>query len=296
MKVATSRDTRITEALFWLFLGAGVVLEVGAEVTDVAVGDKVLLSYSYCGACTQCTSGHAPYCENLFSLNFGGQRQDGTTAFASNDDTSLHSHFFGQSSFSKKTVVRHSSIVKIPGDASLQLFAPLGCGLQTGAGAVLNTLNVTPGSTVAVFGVGSVGLSAVMAAAIRGAREIIAIDVQPGRLSLAKELGATTTINSSEEDVLERVKTICPPTGVKFALDCSGIPKVIEKMVDCLGPRGRGCSVGAPAPGKRASIDVFSHLIMGREYVGCHQGEADAQKVRISVAYDTGVPVLVWTI
>ena len=157
---------------------------------------------------------------------------------------------------------------------------------------MLNTLDVRQGSTVAIFGIGSVGLSAVMAAAIRGAREIIAIDIQPGRLLLAKELGATTTINSLDVDVLERIKTVCPPSGVQFALDCSGIPTVIETMVDCLGPRGRGCSVGAPAPGKRASIDIFSHLTMGREYVGCHQGEAYAQQVRIFAIHVAGSTLL----
>jgi Zn-dependent alcohol dehydrogenase len=259
--------------------GAGVVVETGSEVTEVCSGDKVLLSYAYCDECSECVSGHLPYCQDLLALNFGGQRSDGTSALSLQDGSKLHGHFFGQSSFSRLAVVNRRSLVKVPKDLSLALFAPLGCGLQTGAGAVLNTLNVQAGSTVAIFGVGSVGLSAIMASRIRQAKEIIAVDIQTSRLELAKELGATTTINSMEVDVVEEIKKICPPNGVKYALDCSGVPSVIEKMIDSLGTRGRACSVGAPAPGKRASVDVFSHLVMGKEYVGCHQGESVAREV-----------------
>ena len=176
-------------------------------------------------------------------------------------------------------MVNRRSLVKVPKDLPLKVFAPLGCGLQTGAGAVLNTLNVQPDSTVAILGVGSVGLSAIMASKIRKAKVIIAVDIQDSRLELAKELGATMTINSKGVNVVEEIKKVCPPTGVKYALDCSGVPAVIEQMIDSLTTRGRACSVGAPSPGKRAAVDIFSHLIMGREYVGCHQGESVAREV-----------------
>jgi Zn-dependent alcohol dehydrogenase len=179
-------------------------------------------------------------------------------------------------------VVNRRSEVKVAQDVSLSLFAPLGCELQTGAGAILNTLNVQAGSTVAVFGVGSVGLSAIMASRIRQTKEIIAVDIQPSRLELAQELGATITINSKKVNVVEEIKKVCPPTGVRYALDCSGVPALIEQMIDSLGTRARTCSVGAPAPGKRAVVDVFSHLVMGREYVGCHQGQSIAQEVYFS--------------
>lgn len=241
----------------------------------------MLLSYAFCSKCSECVSGRLPYCHNLLTLNFGGQRTDGTSALSFSDGSTLHGHFFGQSSFSRQAIVSRASLVKVPSDVPLALFAPLGCGLQTGAGAILNTLDVQPGSTVAIFGVGSVGLSAVMASKIRQAKEIIAVDIQPSRLDLARELGATTTIIGTDADIVEQINKICPPKGVNYALDCSGIPKVIETMIDSLGIRGRACSVGAPPPGKRASVDVFSHLIMGREYVGCHQGESVARKVSI---------------
>jgi Zn-dependent alcohol dehydrogenase len=175
--------------------------------------------------------------------------------------------------------VHRKCIVKVPQDTPLDLFAPLGCGLQTGAGSIFNTLNVQEGSTVAIFGVGSVGLSAIMAARIRKAKEIIAVDIQPSRLELAKQLGATRTVNSAEVDALSEIRKICPPSGVDYALDCSGVLKVIETMVDSLAPCGRACSAGAPTPGKRASVDVFSHLVMGKEYVGCHQGGSIAKEV-----------------
>jgi Zn-dependent alcohol dehydrogenase len=256
-----------------------VVVETGSGVSEVTAGDHVLLSYAYCNECAQCASGHFPYCEQLLQLNFGGTRLDGTSALALPDGDTLHGHFFGQSSFSRLAVVNRRSLVKVPKDVPLNMFAPLGCGLQTGAGTVLNTLDVQPGTTVAVFGVGSVGLSAIMASKIRKAKTIIAVDIQPSRLELAKELGATETINSKDVDVVEEIKKLCPPTGVKYALDCTGVPAVIEQMVDSLGLRGRACSVGAPSPGKRASVDVFSHLVMGKQYVGCHQGDSIAREV-----------------
>lgn len=260
-------------------------METGAEVDEASVGDKVLLSYAFCNNCNQCTSGRAPYCDQMMPLNFGGVRGDGTSGLALRDGSDLRAHFFGQSSFSRLAVVHRKSLVKVPQDTPLDLFAPLGCGLQTGAGSILNTLNVQEGSTVAIFGVGSVGLSAIMAANIRKAKEIIAVDIQPSRLELARELGATKTINSTEvDDVLQEIRRICPPSGVNYALDCSGILKVIETMVDSLAPCGRACSAGAPTPGKRASIDVFSHLVMGKEYVGCHQGGSIAKEVSIAIA------------
>jgi Zn-dependent alcohol dehydrogenase len=159
----------------------------------------------------------------------------------------LFSRFFGQSSFARLTVVHKSSLVKVRSDTDLALFAPLGCGLQTGAGAILTTLNVQAGKTVAIFGVGSVGMSAVMAAKIRGAQEIIAIDLNQSRLDLAKSLGATSTILGNDADIISKIKEISPPNGVHYALDCSGVPAVIETMINCLGSRGRAASVGAPA-------------------------------------------------
>ncbi|CAD0099840.1 unnamed protein product, partial [Aureobasidium mustum] len=258
--------------------GAGTVLEVGENVTGIQPSDKVLLSYSICRTCKQCCSGNRAYCEKILALNFSGKRQDGSSPLTLPDGKALFSNFFGQSSFSSLAIVNGSSLVKVPSDTPLDLFATLGCSMETGVGAIFNTLDVQPGSTVAVFGVGSLGLYAIMACKLRQAREIIAVDIQPSRLELAKELGATATINSSEGDVAEQIRELCGTNGVEKALDCSGVAKIIETMIDSLGTRGKACSVGSNAD-THISIDVHKHFVKGTQYVGSHQGDSDPQKM-----------------
>ncbi|KAJ5764737.1 hypothetical protein N7520_004296 [Penicillium odoratum] len=260
--------------------GAGVVLETGSDVTDVQVGDKVLLSYNFCGECTQCSVHYPAYCEKLMQLNFSGERLDGSSTMHLPDEEHLFSNFFGQSSFSKIAVVNKSSVVRVPPTTDLQLYAPLGCGMQTGAGAILNTLNVRTGSSVVVFGTGCVGLAAVMAATIRGARIIVAVDLHPERLDLARELGATHTFRGDDPHIRKYITELCGSSrGADFALDCSGAIPVIETMIATLGIRGKATSVGAPAPGRKVEVDVFSHLTMGRQYLGCHQGDSVAREM-----------------
>jgi Zn-dependent alcohol dehydrogenase len=258
-----------------------VVLQAGKEANDINVGDKVILSYSFCKICHQCLSGHPAYCENLVAQNFGGKRMDGSRTISfPNGEKEVFANFFGQSSFCRVALVNRASVARVAADTPLDAFAALGCGIQTGAGAVLNTLNVCEGSSMAVFGVGAVGLSAIMAAKLRGARIIIAVDLENSRLEMARELGATHTLLGSSDNILQQIQEICAPSkGVQFAVDCCGITQVIETMLDSLAARGRAASVGAPAPGKRAGVDVFSHITLGREYVGCHQGSSVAEQV-----------------
>lgn len=262
--------------------GGGIVVEAGSNVTEAAPGDKVLLSFAHCGACPGCQSGHPAYCYHFDARNFGGKRPDGTTAmFLPTADgkgrTPVHSTFFGQSSFARLAIVHRSSIVRVPADTPLELFAPLGCGIQTGFGAVINTLKVKPGSSVAVFGVGSVGLAAVMAAKAVGAGTIIAVDLHTNRLDLAKELGATDGVigGSDLDKIVGDIRAICPPLGVDFAVDCAGVPIVVETMVAALGMNGRAATVGAPGPGHYAKIDIMGHLTYGKEYVGCTEGDSN---------------------
>ncbi|KAF5675069.1 C2H2 transcription factor [Fusarium circinatum] len=259
--------------------GGGVILEIGANVTSVSPGDKVLLSFSSCGSCPGCKSDHPAYCYRFNDYNFGGKRPDGSAAMSIMKDGTkqpCYSTFFGQSSFAARTIVHRSSIVKVPQQTPLDLFAPLGCGIQTGVGAVFNTLDVKPGSSIAIFGVGSVGLAAVMAAKARKASSIIAIDLQPGRLELAKELGATAgVLGPDQEYIIKAIKNICPPLGVDFAVDCTGVPSIIETMVASLGMRGRAATVGAPGGNAHAKIDIMSHLTYGKEYVGCSEGDSN---------------------
>jgi Zn-dependent alcohol dehydrogenase len=261
--------------------GAGIVKEVGKSINHVSPGDKVLLSYNFCGQCEQCRQGHPAYCLHMMNLNFGGTRLDGSYTMRTSEGHPIYSNYFGQSSFSCLAVVNSSCIVKVPPSTPLDLFAPLGCGMQTGAGAVFNTLNVQEKGTVAIFGTGSVGMSAVMAAKIRKAKAIIAIDINDKRLATARRLGATHVINGQDADVVATIRDICKANGVMHALDSTGVPTVIEKMIESLGTRGQAATVGAPSPGKRVSIDVFTHLSMGRDYVGCIQGESNAQEASL---------------
>lgn len=177
--------------------GAGVVEAVGSAVTGVAPGDHVVLSFTSCGDCRNCDGGHPAYCAGWLPLNLlGGRRADGTSTI-SRDGEPLGGHFFGQSSFAERALVDERSLVKVDQDVPLESIAPLGCGVQTGVGAVWNVLKPVTGSTIVVLGAGAVGLSAVMAAALTPATTIVAVDRFGERLTLARELGATHTVNAA---------------------------------------------------------------------------------------------------
>lgn len=209
-------------------------------------------------------------------MNFGGRRQDGSQPLSLADGTSLFSAFFGQSSFSKIAVVSGRTIVRVPPSTDLSLFAPLGCGIQTGAGTVLNTLDVQLGQSLAIFGVGTVGLSCIMAGKLRKASPLIAVDINADRLKLAELLGATHTILSSDGsvDVVSRICSISGGNGVSRAADCSGVPSVIESMIQSLGSRGKAATIGAPAPGSCVKLDVFAHIVKGTHYIGSCEGDS----------------------
>lgn len=165
-----------------------MVLQVGSNIKYIEKKDKVLLSFDSCGSCKQCTSDHPAYCVEWAQRNFGQRRRHGSLSLSTEGGTKIHGNFFGQSSFARHAIVSGNSVVKVPSETPLGLFSPLGCGVQTGAGAILNTLDVQPGKSVAIFGAGSVGMSAIMAAKIREAEIIVAVDLQPQRLELAKKM------------------------------------------------------------------------------------------------------------
>lgn len=241
--------------------GAGVVDAVGPGVTKVAVGDHVLLSFDHCGECANCASGLPSYCTNFFASNFGGRRVDGTSGFSLDGET-ISSHFFGQSSFANYANVPVNSVVQVPQSAPLEILAPLGCGIQTGAGAVLNSLAPTAGSSIVIFGAGAVGLSGLLAAVIANCTTIIAVDVHDSRLNFAKELGATHVINGATEDVIARVQEITGG-GANYALETTGVPAVFSTMTKSLAVRGHAAVVGAAALGTNANFDIGSLLPMG---------------------------------
>ena len=233
--------------------GAGIVEAVGSAVTTVKPGDHVIMSAAYCTHCLQCRTGHPAYCENIFAEDFGGRRtSDGTAAFSTPEGEEVSSHFFGQSSFATHANVVESSLIRVPSDVPLESVAFFGCGMQTGAGAILNELRPPAGSSVAISGSGAVGLAAVMAARVAGATTIIAIDVHDSRLELARELGATHVINARSADTTERLLHITGGKGVDFILDTTAAPQVLTKLAKSLGIRGTLALVGAAKPGTEA--------------------------------------------
>ena len=252
--------------------GAGTVEQVGSSVKKLTPGDHVVLTYMWCGHCKPCLNANLTYCANFYALNFGGAREDGSTA-THDKQGAVRDHFFGQSSFGTFALSHERNVVKVPANAPLELLGPLGCGIQTGAGAVMNGLKVRPGSSFATFGGGAVGLSAVMAARVAGATTIIAADVVPSRLALAKELGATHTVNSRDTDPVEAVRKITGG-GADFTLESSGRPAVLRQAIDALAICGSCGIVGAPALGTEASFDVNGVMTTGKRIIGIIEGDS----------------------
>lgn len=236
--------------------GSGVVERVGAAVTSLKPGDHVVLSYQACGHCQPCLQAHASYCDHQAQANFSGTRLDGTIGvhrLAGSQATAVRGHFFGQSSFATYALTTERNTVKVPEDLPLELLAPLGCGLQTGAGAVLNTFEMTAGETLAVFGVGAVGLAAIMAANAIAAGAIIAVDVNEARLTLARELGATHTINPTSQDVGEAIRTITG-RGVNYVFETSGSSEMLAHALKGLAALGQ---IGFVAPGPQSIVELL---------------------------------------
>ncbi|SHI20845.1 aryl-alcohol dehydrogenase [Sporobacter termitidis DSM 10068] len=244
--------------------GSGVVEAVGPDAGDLRLGDHVVLSYPSCGACEACRDSR-PYDCVYFSDLFMGDRLRGTIPLRYNGR--IVTPFFGQGSFATFSVVHKSSAVKVPKDADLKLLGPLGCGVQTGAGAVLNYLKPRPGKAIAIFGTGSVGLSAVIAARIAGCAPIIAVDRLEPRLALAGKFGATHTVNSAAvRDVRKEILQISG--GIRYALDTTGSMALMNVAMSCLLPGGRGCGVaaaGRPRVDREASAESkhWDEIIQG---------------------------------
>jgi len=251
--------------------GSGVVEKVGARVRKVEPGDHVVLSFLSCGACAYCRKGMPSLCVIGFPLNFLGVRADGSHTIRKNGEA-VNASFFGQSSFASYALANQQSVVKVPKEVPVEILGPLGCGVQTGAGGVMNSLQARPGSSIAVFGAGSVGMSAVMAAAVCGCTKIVAVDIKEERLKIAQEFGATHVINSSLVDPVQEIQKLMGG-GVDYSLDCTGVPAAIRQAVDALAVGGTCGLIGISPPGTDMNLDIVN-MLLGRSVVGIMGGDA----------------------
>lgn len=217
--------------------GAGIVEQIGSAVTDIALGDHVATSFAWCGHCAACLEGQPSRCAKMMPLNFGGVREDGSAMLTAQDGTVVHGRFMGQSSFATHALVKTTSAIKVPDDLDLTVVAALGCGIQTGAGAALNTLNVRPGDSIIVSGGGPVGLGAVMAAHAAGATRIIAVDILDSRRELALRVGATHVVDGTADDLAAQLQQAASGLA-DAAFDASGVPAVVLADVATVKPGG----------------------------------------------------------
>lgn len=257
--------------------GAGIVEQVGDGVEDFAVGDRVALSFASCGHCANCRDGRAAYCDNFMPLNLAGARENGSTTLSRRDseggESVVHGSFFGQSSFATHALVAARNAVKVPDGIDPDLVGPLGCGVQTGAGAVLNSLEVGSGDSIVISGTGAVGLSALMAAAATGATTIIAVDIIDSRLEEAKRLGATHTINGKDQDVVAAVLEITGGRGTDYAIDTTGVAPVIEQIIAATSFGGTIGLLAVAKPGTTLNVGLLS----GKTIVNLIEGDSVPQ-------------------
>ena len=247
--------------------GAGVVERVGRRVTSVKRGDPVVPSYQSCGHCRPCRNGRPSHCKYLYEANFGFHRLDGSNAL---QRSGVRGHFFGQSSFASHSLATERNLVKVSRDLSLELLAPLGCGVQTGAGTVMNSLNVSGGKSIAIFGTGAVGNAALMGARIVGAAPIVGVDIKPKRLQLALKLGATHVINNRRQDVAAHITEITGG-GVDYVVETTGNPRMHQLAIDVLNPHGIVALLtgesGRALPGGRKTLGIIEGDAVSQEFI-----------------------------
>ena len=252
--------------------GAGIVESVGASITKVSPGDHVVLTFDSCGTCSHCHKGEPTYCDEGHVRSFGGSRMDGSCAL-SNDDELIHSHFFGQSSFASHSLAYERNAIKVPEDVPMKMLGPLGCGIQTGAGAVINALQLGFGDTIAVFGAGSVGMSAIMAANAVGASTIVAVDKNRQRLEMSLDFGATHAVDVGVSNAVEQIRKITGK-GVNFSIEATGIPALVPRAIECLDALGLCGLIGSFPGGSTAPLDLLFMLAGGRGVRGIVEGDA----------------------
>jgi aryl-alcohol dehydrogenase len=257
--------------------GAGVVEAVGAQVTHVAPGDHVIMANPSCGHCDDCRAGFETYCSNAPALKHMGYRCDGKSFTFRRGDEPIYGSFFQQSSFASVTIAMARNTIRVPKEVPLDILAAFPCGVNTGAGAVLNVLKPNAGDSYVAFGTGTVGFAGMLAAKLCGCDPIIAVDLHDDRLALARALGATATVNARDPDLVARVKSLAGGRGARFALEAAGFPEALRAAVEVLAPRGTACLVGSARAGVDVSLEMKT-IQQGRVLRGCSQGESDVQR------------------
>jgi S-(hydroxymethyl)glutathione dehydrogenase/alcohol dehydrogenase len=245
---------------------AGVVEKVGKQVTYVKPGDHVIACLSvFCGYCPECMSGHPNLCSNT-----GATQRAGTDKPRLSMGGKTVNQFANLSSYAEQMLVHENALVKIKDSFPLDRAALIGCGVITGVGAAINTAKVTPGSTVAVWGAGGVGLAVIQGARIAGARQIIVVDKFESKIALAKKVGATHGVDASSGDPVEAVRALTDG-GVEFSFEAIGLKKAAEQCYEALAPGGTATIVGMVPLGQKVDIDGFS-LLFEKRIQGCFMG------------------------
>lgn len=239
--------------------GAGIVLDTGPAVRGVAVGDHVVLSFDSCGGCPACTTGTGT-CPLILELNMGRHQDDRSATDAAGDAVSAR--WFAQSSFATRAIASERNTVVVDPDVPLDLLAPFGCSVSTGVGAVVHSLAVTPGSSIAVFGSGAVGMAAIMGARIAGAVRIVAVDVHDSRLETACRIGATETVRGGES--LRQELARVAPGGFDYAVDTTGVNAVVVEAMAATALGGKIALIG----GLAEPLALTAEMLHGKTLVG----------------------------
>ncbi|WPH02230.1 Hypothetical protein R9X50_00508600 [Acrodontium crateriforme] len=259
--------------------GSGYVRKVGAGVTVAKEGDPVLLSFAFCNDCIVCKDGQPAHCGEFTPLNFGGP----FNVFGKKEggEADIGGVFFGQSSFANLSVVKECSVVNVKDTVTtkedLQLFAPLGCGIQTGSGTVINAAQATEKDDIVIMGLGGVGLSAIMGAKIQGCKTIIGVDRVASRLTLAQELGATHIIDGSklgDKSLGDAIKDLTGGNGPSITIDTTGVPALIKQGVEFTRNKGKIIQVGSPPFDFKLDLDLFSFMVTGKQFMGAVEGHS----------------------
>ncbi|GAA5993392.1 hypothetical protein JCM10908_002643 [Rhodotorula pacifica] len=259
--------------------GAGTVVQVGAAVTRVQPGDEVLLSYANCAECGYCKMGRPAGCLGFMDRNFGrvrnaecGAKPVGTLA---GSDTPVHGTFFGQSALARHCLAVETSVVKVAKGLDLALLAPLGCGLQSGAGAVLNMLKPAETSSIVVFGLGAVGFGAMWAALYLNVQTVIVVDLVPSRRDLALSQGATHAFDGRSPTLLQDIQNATDGLGAEYAIEATGVDKVLRSAWESVRNLGRVVSVGNPGPGAKTPFDITDQVNSSKTWSGLVEGDSN---------------------